>query len=75
MCVRRKGACGVAAGLVGSEMCIRERLSRPNKRKEMTQELRQRVFDAHGGVRADCGDALGKFQIDHRVPLCLGGDD
>ncbi len=52
-----------------------EELSRPNKRKEMTQELRQRVFDLQRGLCADCGDTLHKFQIDHRVPLCFGGDD
>ena len=46
-----------------------EELSRPNKRKEMTPELRERVFDAHRGMCADCGDILCRFQVDHRVPL------
>jgi len=52
-----------------------EALMGPTKRGEMTQEIRKGVFDAQGGICADCGDQLSKYQVDHRIPLCFGGAD
>ena len=50
-----------------------EELAKPSKHREVGKALRRQIHDDQGGLCADCGDRLGRFEIDHRMPLCLGG--
>lgn len=46
------------------------------KRRRMTPARRERIFSAHDGVCAICHEPIsGRYEIDHAVPLGLGGAD
>ena len=47
-------------------------------RRSMTPARRKRIFLAHGGVCGFCHEKIAAgepFEIDHEVPLALGGSD
>ena len=48
------------------------------RRRSMTPARRKRIFLAHGGVCGFCHEEIPAgepFEIDHEVPLSLGGSD
>ena len=48
------------------------------KRRSMSAARRKRIFAAHGGVCGFCHeeiDPCGGYEIDHEIPLALGGSD
>ena len=48
------------------------------KRRSMSAARRRRIFLAHGGVCGFCHeeiDPCGGYEIDHEIPLALGGSD
>ena len=46
------------------------------KRRPMTPARRKRTFEAHDGICAYCEEPIdGVFEIDHLLPLALGGAD
>ena len=47
-------------------------------RRSMGSARRRRIFVAHGGVCGFCHEEIpvgGPFEIDHEIPLSLGGSD
>ena len=47
-------------------------------RRSMGSARRKRIFLAHGGVCGFCHEEIpagGPFEIDHEIPLALGGSD
>lgn len=50
----------------------------PTRRKGMTQARAARIFLVHNGKCGLCGNRIEggqKYEIDHRIPLNLGGED
>ena len=46
------------------------------RRRSMTPARRRRIFEARGGVCAFCDKPIeGPYEIDHLLPLALGGAD
>lgn len=47
------------------------------KRKRLTRSERLQVYEKYGGCCAYCGKPLSidEMQVDHKVPLRLGGED
>ena len=50
--------------------------SRQTKRRPMTPARRRLIFEAHDGICGYCRKPIdGAYEIDHLVPLALGGED
>ena len=50
--------------------------SRQTKRRPMTPARRKRIFEAHDGICGYCQKPIDDaYEIDHLVPLALGGAD
>ena len=46
------------------------------RRRSMTPARRRRIFEARGGICAFCDKPIeGPYEIDHLLPLALGGAD
>lgn len=54
---------------------LRRETVEPTKRRAMTDARRDRIFKAKGRKCYICGDERGPFDIEHPVPLALGGSD
>ena len=54
---------------------VLDTLLKRRPRHEICQARRLQVLTRQQGKCADCGDELGKAEIDHLVPLCKGGSD